>query len=174
VARSGETERGPKRPADALATAVCSIAPTARGRFFWAAWWTEGPRLSPFRKPDASNGGAETQHDAFEEAKRVAGRELTLVEPYWAHAWNRMLRGEAPPPYPRPRAPVDPSLRGERASAWSLLGLPEGADVAAIKQAYRRKALVAHPDRGGDAATFREITRAYEKLLARASKRRRK
>jgi curved DNA-binding protein CbpA len=69
---------------------------------------------------------------------------------------------------------VDPSSRGERASAWSLLGLPEGADVAAIKQAYRRKALVAHPDRGGDAATFREVTRAYEKLLARVSKRRRK
>lgn len=80
-----------------LVSALCSITATKRRRFFWAAWWTGAPSYAPFRKPDASNGGAATEAEALAEAERVAGRRLTMIEPYWARAWNRMLRGEAPP-----------------------------------------------------------------------------
>jgi hypothetical protein len=153
-----------------LASAVVSITPTARGRFFWAAWWTHAPSYAPFRKPDASNGGARTHEAALEEAERIAGRHLTPIEPYWARAFNRTLRGEAPPPPPQPKpARVDPTMPR---SAWEVLGVERGASLAAIKRAYRARALETHPDRGGDAADFRALTRAYEKLLARPKRRR--
>lgn len=156
-----------------LAAAVCSVAPTQRGRFFWAAWWTGAPRYKPFRKPDACGGGARSLEDALAAAQQVAGRHLLLVEPYWAHAVNRMQRGEAPQP------PPDPTKRRTREatqpppSAWSLLGLPAGASLEDVKRAYRKRALETHPDRGGDEAAFRAVQRAYERLthkLGRARK----
>ena len=152
-----------------LTSAVVSITPTARGRFFWAAWWTGTPTHAPFRKPDASNGGARSAADALAEAQRVSGRTLTEVEPYWARAFNRTLRGEAPPPPPARRAPR-PAAPAGPVSAWELLGLAPGASVREIKRAYRHKALELHPDRGGDADAFRAITRAYEKLVARSTR----
>ncbi|MDQ3371023.1 MAG: hypothetical protein M3680_36860, partial [Myxococcota bacterium] len=89
-----------------LATAVCSITPTQRRRYFWAAWWTGAPQETPFRRPDASGGGARTIEEALRAAERVATRHLVIVEPYWARAWNRVLRGEPPPPRQRARAEV--------------------------------------------------------------------
>ncbi|MBA3539390.1 MAG: hypothetical protein H0T79_07150, partial [Deltaproteobacteria bacterium] len=80
-----------------LSTAVCSITATQRRRFFWAAWWTAEPTEAPFRRPDASNGGASSFEAALAEAEKLAGRHLTIVEPYWARAWNRVLRNEKPP-----------------------------------------------------------------------------
>ncbi len=155
-----------------LTTAVVSITPTARGRFFWAAWWTGAPSYAPFRKPDGSNGGSRTREAALAEAERVAGRHLSLIEPYWARVFNRMLRGEAPPPPPsaRPPRPVRAAV-GEPASAWSVLGLAPAATLVEIKRAYRQRALAAHPDRGGDADAFRALTDAYQKLLARRKRR---
>jgi hypothetical protein len=160
-----------------LSTAVCSITPTQRRRFFWAAWWTAAPNYAPFRKPDASNGGAQSIEEALADAQRVAGRHLTAIEPYWAHAWNRMLRGEAPP---APKTSRTPRARKERtplpASAWEVLGLAPTASLVEVRKAYRRRALETHPDRGGDADRFREVQRAYEKLstkLAHSSRRKR-
>lgn len=37
-------------------------------------------------------------------------------------------------------------------------------EFADIKKAYRKLAVIHHPDKGGDEATFKEITRAYEVL----------
>lgn len=153
-----------------LATAVCSITTTQRRRFFWAAWWTAAPRYAPFRKPDASNGGATSREEALADAMRVAGRHLVLIEPHWARAWNRVLRGEPPPPPPLPRPPRARPVAAP-ASAWTVLGLTPGADATAIKRAFRRRALETHPDRGGEASQFREVQRAYERLLARLQRR---
>ena len=159
-----------------LRSAVCSITKTARKRFFWAAWWTGAPHRSPFQRPDASNGGAKTEEEALAEAERTAGRHLVLIEPYWARAWNRVLRGEPPPPLPpppgTPRKPLvrDPSAR---ASSWSILGLEPGALPSAVRTAYKKRALETHPDQGGDADTFREVQRAYERLRDRAGPKRR-
>ena len=52
-----------------------------------------------------------------------------------------------------------------RASALALLGLPPGADAAAIEQAYKRLIKQHHPDReGGDLSRAAEINRAYREL----------
>jgi hypothetical protein len=161
-----------------LSTAVCSIASTARRRYFWAAWWTHAPRYAPFQKPDASHGGARSPEEALAAAERCAGRHLVLIEPHWARAWNRVLRGEAspaPPPPHEPRTVARPDAPDKPLAAWTVLGLDRpGASVRELKQAYRKRALETHPDRGGDAATFRQVQRAYEKLLAAAEKRAKK
>ena len=44
------------------------------------------------------------------------------------------------------------------------LGVSKDADKATIKKAYRRRAQKEHPDRGGDAEKFHQITRAYNVL----------
>lgn len=158
-----------------LVSAVCSITATKRRRFFWAAWWTGAPSLTPFRKPDASNGGAASEAEALAEAEKATGRHLTLIEPYWARAWNRMLRGEAPPEPKKKRATREGSEPVARTapprSAWSVLGLSAGASMAEVKRAYRKRALETHPDRGGTAEAFSEVQRAYERLAARLAPR---
>ena len=55
-------------------------------------------------------------------------------------------------------------------SARTMLGVSPSASLADIKTAYRALAKHAHPDRGGDAATFDRITQAYETLVAEASR----
>lgn len=147
-----------------LTSAVCSVTATQRRRFFWAAWWTGDPVEAPFRAPDASNGGLQSFEEALAEAEQRAGRALTLIEPYWARAWTRVMRGERAPKRPVPRArPERPVAR----SAWEILGLVAGASHAEIKAAFRVRALGTHPDHGGDADEFRELYKAYERLLAK-------
>ncbi|HTN92474.1 MAG TPA: hypothetical protein VL242_52765, partial [Sorangium sp.] len=73
---------------------VYAVTPTRRRRFLWAAWWTAEPAREPFRPPDASQGGARTVEEARAQAERAAGRPLVEIEPAWATAWTRILRGE--------------------------------------------------------------------------------
>jgi hypothetical protein len=158
----------------ALAAAVCSITSTKRRRFFWAAWWTATPERHPFRKPDAASGGAESPEAALREAEKAAGRRLTVIDPKWARAFNRILR-EEPPWTPRDFPPegevaTKASRPASPESPWTILGVAPKATVAEIKQAYRVKALATHPDRGGDAAAFRAVQRAYEKAMERSEK----
>lgn len=50
---------------------------------------------------------------------------------------------------------------------YSLLGLEKGADKESIKQAFRRLALVFHPDKGVEhRQRFSEICEAYHALMA--------
>jgi hypothetical protein len=150
-----------------LTTAVCSITATQRRRFFWAAWWTGAPCHAPFRRPDAANGGARSAQDALAEAERIAGRHLVLVDAYWARAWKTVLRGQpAPPPPAKSHAAQKPARTAPR-SAWSVLGLEPGASATAIRRAFHDRALESHPDQGGDAAQFRAVLRAYERLTGK-------
>ena len=55
----------------------------------------------------------------------------------------------------------------ERAKQLAVLGLPETASREAIRSAYRLLARQHHPDHGGDAEKFREVTNAYEKVMER-------
>ncbi|WP_030423184.1 J domain-containing protein [Streptomyces sp. NRRL F-5065] len=48
---------------------------------------------------------------------------------------------------------------------YAVLGVPSDADRSAIIRAFRRRAFAGHPDRGGDAETFRRLQRARETLL---------
>lgn len=51
--------------------------------------------------------------------------------------------------------------------AWcATLGLRFPLSTSSIKAAYRRLAMTAHPDAGGDAAEFRAIEQAYREALA--------
>ena len=68
---------------------------------------------------------------------------------------------------------------GETA-ACAALGVEKGADLPAVKKAYRRLALESHPDKVGGAgeaerqaaeARFREVQEAYETLVALHGKR---
>jgi hypothetical protein len=158
-----------------LSTALCSITPTQRRRYFWAAWWTGQPSHAPFRRPDASNGGARSYEEALVEAQAVAGRTLTIIEPYWARAWKTVLRGQNPGPPPSaanerpPERPRPAPAAG--VSAWSILGLAPGASLAEVKRAFQRRALATHPDQGGQAEEFQTVQRAYEKLLERLEQR---
>jgi molecular chaperone DnaJ len=50
------------------------------------------------------------------------------------------------------------------ADLYEVLGLRPDAAAEEIKRAYRRKAREHHPDAGGDAERFKEVTHAYEVL----------
>ena len=47
---------------------------------------------------------------------------------------------------------------------YKCLGLDESASAENIRKAYRRKVLICHPDKGGDATDFRAIVAAYTLL----------
>ncbi|MEZ5141482.1 MAG: PQQ-binding-like beta-propeller repeat protein [Acidimicrobiales bacterium] len=47
---------------------------------------------------------------------------------------------------------------------YDVLGVDRFADAATIHRAYRRRAMLAHPDRGGSEQAFVEISAAYEVL----------
>ena len=157
-----------------LASAVVSVTRTQRGRYFWAAWWTGAPSVRPFRKPDAANGGARSEAEALSEAERVTARHLTLVEPYWARAFTRVLRGEPAPARKDPRARRAPRNVERPVSAHAVLGVEPGATSAQIRAAYKRRALATHPDQGGSDEAFRTVQRAYEVLSARLARRARR
>jgi DnaJ-class molecular chaperone len=48
-----------------------------------------------------------------------------------------------------------------RSTHYAKLGVAPGTKDEAIHEAYKKLALKHHPDRGGDGATFAEITYAY-------------
>src|SRR5262245_47739553 len=127
-----------------LFTGVASIVPTKRRRFFWAAWWTAPPSADPFRKPDASSGGARTRAEAHADAELVAGRRVVEIDGRWAGAGTRVLRGEAPWSKPRAggeeregAAPQPAVSKGSRAWARGVLGVSAEATAEEIKQAFR-------------------------------------
>jgi hypothetical protein len=47
----------------------------------------------------------------------------------------------------------------------AVLGLLPPYTLEDVKAAYRQKVMVAHPDRGGDAATFGRLQEAYERAM---------
>jgi hypothetical protein len=158
----------------ALFTAVCSIAPTRRRRFLWAAWWTAAPNKKPFRKPDASEGGARSREEALKAAERAAGRSLLEIESGWARAWANVLVGKEAWAGQRtaaePAAPIRARATANQPSVWAILGLKASASELEIKTAYKKRALETHPDRGGKAADFRALQTAYEAALKRRAR----
>ncbi|KAI6241407.1 Translocation protein SEC63-like protein [Aphelenchoides fujianensis] len=52
----------------------------------------------------------------------------------------------------------------EEYDPYKILGLDQGADVAEVKKKYRELSKTHHPDRGGDAAAFDYIAKAYQAL----------
>jgi hypothetical protein len=54
----------------------------------------------------------------------------------------------------------------DRRAALDVLGLPEGVELADLKQRFRTLARDRHPDVGGDPAAFQDLHTAYEVLRA--------
>jgi hypothetical protein len=153
---------------------VCSIVRGKRGRFFWAAWWTAPPRQVPFRRPDASDGGAPTFEEALARATERAGVSLGVIDPLWARAWMRVLRGEPVWPSRASREPSttkpDKPSKMPLNSVWELLGIGRDATEEELKAAYRKRVLESHPDQGGDEVLFRQIVHAYAEAQRRLRK----
>lgn len=158
-----------------LFAAACSITTTKRRRYFWAAWWTGVPTHVPFRKPDASGGGVSSREAALAAAEAQAGRTLVEIDPLWARAWMRVLRGQEAWPSKASREPhvTTKSERASDESIWSLLGVDRNVTEAELKAAYRKRALETHPDHGGDDETFHRIVRAYAEAQRRLRRPRR-
>lgn len=61
--------------------------------------------------------------------------------------------------------PVGSDQRGpSRREARRLLDVGPDASQAELRRAFRERAKELHPDRGGDEAEFRRVSRAYERL----------
>ncbi|HVH42626.1 MAG TPA: DnaJ domain-containing protein [Labilithrix sp.] len=155
---------------------VCSITTTKRRRFFWAAWWSGPPERVPFKKPDASDGGAATRDEALAAAEKRAGASLVVIDALWARAWIRILRGEPAWPSKASREPGGGASRGvgasgaESGSIWELLGVSRDATESELKAAFRKRALETHPDQGGDGESFRRLLQAHEEAQRRLRK----
>jgi hypothetical protein len=80
----------------------------------------------------------------------------------------RMLRGEHVEP-----EPDDPrSVSNELELCYKMLGVSPSSTWEQIEAAYRAKAKLHHPDRGGDGDTMRALNDAYT-MIKRARGRRR-
>lgn len=64
------------------------------------------------------------------------------------------------------RSPPSSGAAMDAAEAYALLDLPQGADAAAVRAAYRRLMARVHPDAGGSAALARRVTAARDIALA--------
>lgn len=58
----------------------------------------------------------------------------------------------------------------EEANYYELLGVDDEVELEGLTVAYRQRALAEHPDKGGDAARFHQIARAF-KILSDPEKR---
>ena len=48
---------------------------------------------------------------------------------------------------------------------FQILGIPTTRDKDAIRKAFRSKSLTAHPDRGGDAKEYQQLSAAYDAAM---------
>jgi hypothetical protein len=79
-----------------------------------------------------------------------------------AFADEMLSRREAQERQARERARAALWPRGIPSAAFAALALPTSASAAEVKIAYRRRALLLHPDRGGDASAMAALNAAYE------------
>ncbi len=56
-------------------------------------------------------------------------------------------------------------FEASQTNAYSLLGIPQNYTMDQLKVAYRKKAIMTHPDKGGSPELFDEVTKAYFSLL---------
>lgn len=147
---------------------VFAIGAPKKGRVTWAAWWTVRPTHAQFTGPDA-HGTAVDEHAArgaaFAAFAQVRGcRQWSEIEPEFAIAAERWLAGK---PLPWKTAKTrDPSttIGAIEHIDVSVLGLEWPVTFAEARDAYRKRALAAHPDRGGSHEDMLALNRAWAAL----------
>lgn len=112
-----------------------------------------GRDLESLSLSDALDLRAEVAGDA--DSLRLLETWLDRAHPGWGDDWGAQEEASAPPG----------GARMDRAEALRVLGLEEGADDGAIRDAYRRLMAQAHPDRGGSAWLAAKLNEARDVLL---------
>ncbi|MFB6168755.1 MAG: DnaJ domain-containing protein [Haloferacaceae archaeon] len=101
---------------------------------------------------------------------QATGRLEARTRRRQARTGERARRTTAAGPGPREGAtnghrPPQSNDGPSRAEAYRRLGLEPGADEETVKRAYRERVKEVHPDtESGDQETFKQVTRAYERL----------
>ena len=54
---------------------------------------------------------------------------------------------------------------------YELLGVTRSCKPEELKEAFRTKALLVHPDRGGDTAAFIQLRQAYDQIVTEQARR---
>ncbi|MEQ8166551.1 MAG: molecular chaperone DnaJ [Alphaproteobacteria bacterium] len=103
----------------------------------------------------------------FDECRAADPRSVAVLEAYLDRRLGPGWRGgnesagQEPPGYGASSGPMS------RAQAFDILGLEEGDDEAAIRDAHRRLQKNLHPDRGGSSHLAALINQAKDVLLGR-------
>jgi curved DNA-binding protein CbpA len=61
-------------------------------------------------------------------------------------------------------ASVKTGRRASTIDVYGILGIDKDADDAAIRRAYKKTSLKAHPDRGGRTSIFQKVKKAHDVL----------
>lgn len=104
--------------------------------------------------------------ELLEDCARNDPQSMAVLESYLDTAHGPDWRDEADSAAgERSRASPGGSGRMTRAQALEILGLEEGADERAIREAHRRLMMINHPDRGGSDYLAAQINEAKDILL---------
>ena len=150
---------------------VFAIGKPKKGRVTWAAWWTVRPTRARFTGPDA-HGTAVDEHAArgaaFAAFAQVRGcRQWSEIEPEFALAASRWLAGK-PLPWATAKsraADVQPKTIGAiNGVDVAVLGLAWPVTFAEARDAYRKRVLACHPDRGGSHEEMLALNRTWAAL----------
>ncbi|UUX49147.1 hypothetical protein NUH88_17295 [Nisaea acidiphila] len=102
--------------------------------------------------------------ELLEDCSRNDPQSVAVLESYLDSAHGSDWRSEAGEGA-RQRPGDDDSGAMSRTRALEILGLEEGADETAIREAHRRLMMVNHPDRGGSDYLAAQINEAKDVLL---------
>lgn len=99
-----------------------------------------------------------TDQEVRETAKAMSQKQLDReAERLLDHAC-RMLRMEGD---------LQGALEGwQRFDAYRIIGVARGASLSEVRRAFYKRALLLHPDKGGDKDAFQELQRAYEEIVS--------
>lgn len=141
-----------------------------------AALWIGEPWRCPFVAPNHIAGGTSAEDARWRVQRAVCMPGVVVIElkPEWARAARFNAKGLPPWPEGRkakqsaggstPRVVATGSFRALQ--AFLHLGLTPPFTERDVRRAYRRLALLRHPDRGGSAEAFIALKAAYDTALA--------
>mmetsp|Transcript_66408 Transcript_66408/g.151997 ORF Transcript_66408/g.151997 Transcript_66408/m.151997 type:complete len:1592 (-) Transcript_66408:147-4922(-) len=98
-----------------------------------------------------------TEQDLSSTTKEMSMEELSRINKFFDDYILRMMRFKS--------EVMDEIARLHEQSAYVILGVSSNATDGEIRKAYRKAAMMVHPDKGGDAKDFQELANAYEKIM---------